>query len=154
MRSGIWLGMLPGRPVYRGDRELFVADGLGVTLVPRDHWWMAWFAFDRDFSLYVDIVTPPVVRGTSITMIDLDLDVIRWSDGRVELLDEDEFEDHRVRLGYPDDVVAGALASGRHVLAAVQAGEPPFDAPGERWSDLVRTRAAQAQDQAGQAGRP
>ncbi len=32
---------------------------------------------------------------------------------RCELLDEDEFEEHRVRFGYPDDVVAEARAAAR-----------------------------------------
>ena len=43
---GTWLALTPGRPIYRGDTVLFVAEGAGgVVLVPRGEWWMAWFLF-------------------------------------------------------------------------------------------------------------
>jgi hypothetical protein len=41
--------------------------------------------------------------------------------------DEDEFADHRVRFGYPADVVRLAATSCDQVQAAVAAGAPPYD---------------------------
>ena len=38
-------------------------------------------------------------------MIDLDLDVVRFRDGRVEVLDEDEFGQHQATLGYPPHMI-------------------------------------------------
>ena len=49
-------------------------------------------------------------RGT-VTAVDLDLDVVRGWTGRVWVDDEDEFADHRVRFGYPADVVRMAAPS-------------------------------------------
>ena len=43
----------------------------------------------------------PSWDGTVVTMVDLDLDVIRTFSGETRLLDEDEFELHRVELDYP-----------------------------------------------------
>lgn len=131
--DGTWLGLPEDRPVYRGSHVLFVADSRGLVLVPHDEWWMAWFPEGRRFSLYVDIVTPPRRREDTITMVDLDLDVIRTTDGTVELLDEDEFDEHQVSLHYPPDIIEGARRSADAVLAAVQAGAPPFHAPATRW---------------------
>ena len=53
--------------------------------------------------VYVDITTPPVWDGTVLRAVDLDLDVVRGNTGRVWVDDEDEFADHRVRFGYPDE---------------------------------------------------
>lgn len=134
---GTWLGLTENRPVYRGDQILFVPVHRGLIVVPEGEWWMAWFPIGRRFSLYVDIVTPPERDGDSITMVDLDLDVIRTVDGVVELLDEDEFAEHQVSLGYPPEIIDAAVASGARVFAAVRDHETPFVAPPSRWLEAL-----------------
>jgi protein associated with RNAse G/E len=76
-------------------------------------------------------------------MVDLDLDVVRGRTGRVWVDDEDEFADHRVRFGYPDDLVRLAAASCDDVHEGVLAGRWAF-APdlGRRW--LSRLAASSA----------
>ena len=73
--------------------------------------------------------------------VDLDLDVIRGADrtgggGRVWIDDEDEFADHRVRFGYPTDVIRAATTSCDRVLADVGSRHPPYDETADAW--LVR----------------
>lgn len=48
-----------------------------------------------------------------MSQIDLDLDVVRWLDGSVEIIDVEEFEEHRVALDYPGELVAGAVDASR-----------------------------------------
>jgi protein associated with RNAse G/E len=134
--AGTWLALPPGRPVYRGSEVLFIAEDGGVVLVPRGQWWMAWFPSGGPFQLYVDIVTPPSRADDTITMIDLDLDVVRWREGDVEVLDELEFQEHRVSFGYPEDLIAGAQQASVEVFEQVRAGEPPFVEPPARWRDV------------------
>ena len=103
-----------------------------VTLAPYDDWYLATFYGDdpeRPCDVYVDIATPAVwYHGESrLRAVDLDLDVIRGTTGRVWVDDEDEFAEHRVSRGYPADVVSGAMASCDRVHAAVRDREPPFD---------------------------
>jgi uncharacterized protein len=135
--DGTWLGLMKDRPVFRGDRVLFMAENPGLLLVPHHKWWMAWFPTGRRFSLYVDIVTPPVRDGDEISMVDLDLDVIRTNEGDVELLDEDEFAEHQVTLNYPPEMIRSASEWGSRVFAAVQNGDAPFVAPPARWADML-----------------
>lgn len=60
-------------------------------------------------------------------LVDLDLDVVRTWDGAVEVVDEDEFGEHRLVLGYPEPIVKAALRSVVDVREAMTAGTGPFD---------------------------
>ena len=87
----------------------------------------------RPFDTYVDITTPAVWHGEDLVRaVDLDLDVIRGTTGRIWVDDEDEFAAHRVALDYPDEVVEQAVAScqevARHdeaVRGALRRRHPP-----------------------------
>ena len=55
-----------------------------------------------------------------------------WS-GRVWVDDEDEFADHRVRLGYPADLVRLATSSCEAVRAALADRRAPYDGQAQAW---------------------
>ena len=59
--------------------------------------------------------------------VDLDIDIRCYRDGAPEVLDEDEFEQHRVEFGYPDEVVEQALAARDEALRLAQERAFPFD---------------------------
>ena len=63
-------------------------------------------------------------------------DVIRLRDGRVVVDDEDEFLEHQVSLGYPDQVVTLAQASCDAVVTAVSTDEEPWRSVGHRWAEV------------------
>jgi hypothetical protein len=89
--------------------------------------------------VYCDITTPPAWRGDAeVTMVDLDLDVVRRRPrDTVELLDEDEFVEHAARYAYPADVVAAAQGASRELLAAVASRTGPFGGAHHSWLALV-----------------
>jgi uncharacterized protein len=137
---GYWLGVPEGTWLSRPDRG-FHAWCDHVVLIPYDAWWVATLYGDdagRPVDVYVDISTPSewAADGSTVRTVDLDLDVIKEPDGRVWVDDEDEFAEHQVSLGYPPDLVAGAVRSCEEVLSAVSAGTAPFD--GTVWSWLAR----------------
>ncbi len=123
---GRWLGLEPRSPVHRGTTYLFDEPDAHVLLVPYNHDMLIWFPLGGDHDLYVDIGTRLSRSEQQISIVDLDLDVVRRRTGVVELLDEDEFEQHRLMLGYPDDVVFGARRDAEMVLAALRDGAEPF----------------------------
>lgn len=138
-RHGVWLGARPPT-LYSGPQ------GAGrwmhgfVVLVPRHEWWIASFndVTLPDPEVYVDVTTGTRWPSeTHITAVDLDLDVVRHRDGSVTLLDEDEFEQHRVLYAYPGDLVDRALASAEWLLDAVAARREPFDHTAERWLEQL-----------------
>lgn len=130
---GIWLWAPAGGVVRRGEEPPRVARSLYVKLIKQDAWWTAiWNAGGR-FECYVDIATPAQWDGDRVMMIDLDLDVARFRDGSVAVLDEDEFAEHQQTLGYPPELVDRARTTTAAVFLGVERREPPFDATGADW---------------------
>lgn len=137
---GTWLGV-PGRDFIEATGAVeFKYEDPYVLLVPRNAWWTAMFNTPgRRTEIYCDIATPARWTDGHVHFADLDLDVRRRRDtGAVELLDEDEFEEHRKRFGYPDDVVTAAWAAARWLLTALSAGVEPFAGGYHSWLDKVR----------------
>ena len=135
---GTWLGVPVGTEVDYVSAGFTRADEhRGVRLIPRDGWFTAlFFAPTRALEMYCDITAPATWTGTAqVTMVDLDLDVIRTRRGKVDLLDEDEFAAHQVSYGYPAEVVRQATDAAQQVLAACRDRAEPFGSHYVSWFD-------------------
>lgn len=130
---GTWIYAKPGTLLTRGQESLNLEFGF-VGLAPDDEWWVVEFWLGHpEVDLYVNIGTPPVWNGSRLTQIDLDLDVIRRLDGRVEVIDIDEFEEHQVEYGYPEELVVGAREAADRAVEMIQDSAEPFASVFERW---------------------
>jgi hypothetical protein len=139
---GAWFMVRAGTRLQRGvEPPITRPDGF-VVLVPRHGSWIASWNHLDDVAVYVDVTTEPLADADCVTAVDLDLDVVRWRNGLVEVLDVDEFDSHQVDLGYPPDVVAGARATLVELVEAVEAEAPPFEATGQAWLELACSRWA------------
>jgi protein associated with RNAse G/E len=99
---GVWL-YSPKGTIYRGRTGSIITEcevGQGhraagrpvLHLIPRAAWWMAAWCFDGDEPVIgADICTPPSLIEGEWRYVDLELDPHVFGDGRVEVLDEDEF---------------------------------------------------------------
>lgn len=136
---GSWLGLPANTTSRRGDEPPVTFAEPYVMLVP-DGWWTGMFN-DRPArtEVYCDITTVP--RWTApgeVTMVDLDLDVIRRRDGTVFIDDEDEFTEHQLRYAYPPDVTAAARRSADDLYDLVRTNAEPFATGYHGWLDLAR----------------
>ncbi len=132
---GVWLASGAGSQMSRpGSRVTF--SYASAAAVSRSLPSMAFF-HERDadarVAIYVDITTPPVWEGELVTLVDLDLDVVRGWDGIVRVLDEDEFAAHQQLYAYPAELVELAERSCADVYAAVEANLEPFATRGAVW---------------------
>jgi len=125
---GTWLGVDTGTAsIYHGRPS--VEQIPFVLLVPRGQWWTAMFnPPPRTSEVYCDITTPAQWSGDHLVdLVDLDLDVVRRRGiGRVELRDEDEFAEHIISFGYPNEVVRPARAAAAWLRTALAEGRQPF----------------------------
>jgi uncharacterized protein len=133
-QHGVWAGGAVGTWLSRPGHG-FESRQRWVTLFPHDRPWSASFyePGHPDTDVYVDMTTVPVWDGAQVTLVDLDLDVILLVDGCLILDDQDEFDEHRGSLDYPDELVALARGSADEVLAAIGSGIEPFLTVGPRW---------------------
>ena len=136
---GVWLGALAGIETRRGYDFAVVLEQAHVLLFPREAWWTAAFnAPPRRTEVYCDVTTPPRwLAPDQVTMVDLDLDVIRRRTGEVLVDDEDEFAEHRLRYAYPPHVVDSATAATRWLVRALGDGTEPFRSAYQQWLSLV-----------------
>jgi uncharacterized protein len=143
---GVWLGAPGGTSSQRGSEPPITLAQPWVQLIPAgDQWWSGAFNGEpATTEIYCDIGTPARwVSSAEVTMVDLDLDVVRMrADGRVLLLDEDEFATHQVRYGYPAEVIRQAEHASAGLLAAISAREQPFTTDYRAWLEMVTLTGA------------
>lgn len=131
---GLWLHLPSGTPARRGSEPPRNIEPGFVALVPPDDPWIVEFYMSHPWHLvYVNIGTVPIVAGTTIHQIDLDLDVVLTVDNEVVVLDEDEFALHQVQYGYPDEMVDAALAATREAVNRLTHRLGPFDGAASAW---------------------
>ncbi len=135
---GTWLGRKPPLQVD-GPQGPVQFTHTFVVLLPEAEWWIPTHYADHDeVEVYVDVSMPAEwLSDRHVTAVDLDLDVIRFRDGRTILDDEDEFAEHQVSLGYPKDVIENAVETSRWLMEAVEQRREPFGDAGKRYLDML-----------------
>ncbi|RBI58870.1 RNA-binding protein [halophilic archaeon] len=89
---------------------------VAVTKLREGRWWYPTVYRDEDGDVkgtYVNVCTPVEVFPSSVRYVDLHVDVVKFPDGRVERVDDDELDD-AVRAGH----VPEALAEKARAVAA------------------------------------
>lgn len=125
---GDWVGQRAGARSTRPGREV-VAEGPNVTLIPRVGVYAATFNLSHPrIWIYIDVSWGVGWEDGLPVGIDMDLDVVKALDERGIFIDDrDEWEEHRVRYGYPADVVERLEQVTLDLEAQVTAAVAPFD---------------------------
>jgi protein associated with RNAse G/E len=97
-----------------------------------DRWYNVIRLEERDGRLngfYCNAATPAVLDGSVLRYADLQLDIRAHNEGgdlRIEVLDEDEFEEARARYRYSDEVVAKARGAIKELRVLIEGRQYPF----------------------------
>ncbi len=134
---GLWLWTPAGSTAQRGDEPRQIFNHANVKLVSPGDWWTAIWNDGRRYDLYIDIITPAAISPDIVTMVDIDLDLVRRADGEVTIEDEEEFADHQRRYGYPAYVIERAWQTTAALKQRLERREEPFGEVG----DAMVTRA-------------
>lgn len=141
---GIWIALPTG--VISAKPEFSFAFPYPHVKVITDSGWSANICRPpgerRAPVVYADMINIPewslVNGGHRVTIVDLDLDVIAWNDGKIMIDDEDEFEDHQSRCHYSREAIALARDACAAVQLLLRQGSEPFGEVADRWLSLVR----------------
>jgi hypothetical protein len=140
--------------IYQGRGEFISRPGMAlhtltdaVLLVPREGAYAATFYDDEnpgEFRVYVDLAwdlswhrirdaSAHASGAVEFHMVDMDLDVIQSSVRGVFVDDEDEFEEHRASMHYPQALVDAVQQECARLLSAVRDATGPFDGTADQW---------------------
>lgn len=144
---GDWLGQREGWRSARPGRE-FLAETDSVTLMAPSGEFAATINDSHPrVRVYIDVAWGVGWDddGTPVG-IDMDLDVVKALDGRgIWIDDRDEWDDHRVALAYPAEMVERLDGVAEDLRRRVVDGAPPYDdATAARWLAVLRRLAPQA----------
>ena len=131
------------RPVMAGGQVVLEPGGPAVwfTYPGRWHDIGRFYLTDGTFTgYYANILTPVQMQGDRWETMDLCLDLWVGADGKVEMLDEDEFEEAVERRWLDEATARAALAEADRLATAARAGKWPD--PHVRAWDLDRARRA------------
>jgi len=100
----------PGTMSYDHRKQAWfeAPDGL-LEIYFKTRWYVVWHICEQNSNrnqTYVHIAMPVTVTSAGIEWVDLDLDYRVHLDGRIERLDQNEYEENRMRMSYPPGIDA------------------------------------------------
>lgn len=126
-------------PEVEGRSPIFRPGDVTMEFFWTDRWWNVIAGYRPDSGeltgYYCNVAkTPRWSAGDDpvIAYTDLDLDLIVFPDGRIELHDEDEFVDYAARFAYPERIIARARRTVDEMTARIERRAHPF-----RYEDLA-----------------
>lgn len=114
--------------VEHGDLGLIKKGTVSFEHFWRDRWYNIFRFHEPDGSLrnyYCNVAMPCTIVGDNLDFVDLDIDVVVWPSGKVDVLDRDDFVENIKKYDYPEDVVTAAEQSLAEILALIEAGQLP-----------------------------
>ena len=121
----------PGTLSYNRRAQAWVPapDGL-LEIYFKTRWYNVWHICEQTSNLnqmYINLSMPAALTAAGIEWVDLDLDYREHLDGRLERLDEDEYREHAISMGYPASVQAQVQAACAEIEALYHQRADPFN---------------------------
>jgi uncharacterized protein len=130
---GRWLGVAKGNSWWPADRSRSgVFESSFVKVVPLGTYWTACFNL-VDPIIDVDVVLPVQWVDGALEEVDLELDVLGYANGSVEVRDKEEFSRVRVDWQMPDSIARQAEETCERIREIVKLGDEPFGSIGRSW---------------------
>ncbi|MFF2480182.1 DUF402 domain-containing protein [Paenibacillus sp. NPDC058071] len=115
-------------PILESDGKLWVSKVPAVSFFIPGQWFNVVALLEQTgIRYYCNVASPPYVHDNVLTYIDYDLDVIRTADGMRHVVDQDEYDLHRIAYHYPkmvEDKVQQGLSA---LLSRMDRGQEPFE---------------------------
>jgi protein associated with RNAse G/E len=78
-------------------------------------------------NFYCNVSMPPHFENNVLDYVDLDIDILLWTDFSFEVLDMEDFEDNSVKYQYPEELIKTAYQSLDTLKKMIDGREFPFD---------------------------
>jgi protein associated with RNAse G/E len=77
-------------------------------------------------NFYCNVTMPPTFTDGVIDYIDMDIDVVVWTDRSYKVLDLDDFEVSSAKFAFPDSIVSKSKKALDELIGMIAASEFPF----------------------------
>lgn len=114
---------------YTRGKE-FVFDEQSLEFYFNNRWYTVACVIDLEGVVnyyYCNIALPCFFTENEVGFVDLDLDVIIQSDMSYEVVDRDEFEEHKVLFGYPRDLIENTEKALQELIRDIETRKFPFN---------------------------
>ena len=94
-----------------------------------DRWYNVFRFLETDGTtklFYCNVNMPPTISTSSLTYIDLDIDILVRPDFSYQILDLEEFAANAARYGYPEHVKRRAHEAVDKLIAMIKSRQAPF----------------------------
>lgn len=94
----------------------------------KDKWYNIITQFKKNgIYFYCNIASPTIIEGKIIKYIDYDLDLRCFPDGSYKILDESEYEYHKKKMNYSNEIDRIVKNEMDNLIKKYEAKEEPFD---------------------------
>jgi protein associated with RNAse G/E len=113
--------------IVEADGKEWVSRIPGVSFfIPKQWFNVVALLEESGVRYYCNVASPPYLNSNIITYIDYDLDVIRMPGGAIHVVDQDEYEQHKLMYHYSAIVEAKVKQGLRDLLIRIEQGHAPF----------------------------
>lgn len=129
---GYWIGIAAGGVWHHSNGQQGRFEQSFVKLIPYNAYWSACFN-PSDTLIDVDIVLPNNWNHRLVEEIDLEIDLLKMDDGRLEIRDEADFAEVCQRWPMPANLIEQVQATTKHIYQQLHEEAEPFKLVGAQW---------------------
>ena len=114
--------------VNNSDGRVWYTKEPAIIFYYKDRWYNIISQFKKTgLYYYCNIASPTIIEGKVIKYIDYDLDLRVFPDGTYKVLDESEYEYHKSKMNYPDEIDKIVKQELSNLIKLCEAKEGPFN---------------------------
>ncbi len=114
--------------VHNSDGRIWYTREPAIIYYYKNRWYNVITQFKKNgIYYYCNIASPTILEGKVIKYIDYDLDLRGFPDGSYKILDESEYEYHRKKMNYSNEIDIIVKQELKKLIELYKKGIGPFD---------------------------
>lgn len=125
--AGIYVCVNHNTMIQEASGKMWQSRIPGITFFLPGEWFNVVALIEQSgIRYYCNISSKPLMNGNVITYIDYDLDVVLYPNGKVAVLDHDEYKMNSKLYKYPGNIMDHVDQSLQGLLKRIEARQQPF----------------------------
>lgn len=115
--------------IHHTKGKIFTEPNVSIEYFSLKKWYTAAMKIESGeiIEYYCNVAKPSILKGNTLSFIDLDLDLLKSKDEAWRVVDEDEFEENRIKLKYPFELQKQARVALEQLKSRALKGNFPFN---------------------------